>query len=410
VNKEVLSQVECLCVLQVNGAHERKALEEWVQEAGADRKLVGELPGLARGEGYVWSPSWLRVFQRVRFATKTTFDASATPEVGRAARAASLSSVDVAALKADLAEVVAAAEKDDPKVLRRRLAELERELAKKPAPAPMKEKRVEVPVLKDGQVKRLEAVVEKGWKLQARLHEEAERIAGVINTNANTIQFAIDALGTAIGAAKRGSAALPAPARAPVTSSQRARALLPSIPTIRQEGSIPRADARRRRGEANGATPDGVLGKGELRVLAAVAQHQEGVTREQLTVLTGYKRSSRDTYLQRLRARGLVLDGERITVTDAGVAELGDGFEPLPTGAALLEHWRQQLPAGERAVLEVVVAEYPEPVDREYITARTQYQRSSRDTYLQRLRARHLITEPGRGLVRASDALFDGGR
>jgi hypothetical protein len=72
VNKEVLSQVECLCVLQVNGTHERKALEEWVQEAGADRKLVGELPGLERGEGYVWSPSWLRIFQRVHFAKKTT--------------------------------------------------------------------------------------------------------------------------------------------------------------------------------------------------------------------------------------------------------------------------------------------------------------------------------------------------
>ncbi len=31
------------------------------------------------------------------------------------------------------------------------------------------------------------------------------------------------------------------------------------------------------------------------------------------------------------------------------------------------------------------------------------------DTYLQRLRARRLITEPSRGTVRASDALFDGG-
>lgn len=126
VNKEVLSQVECLCVLQVNGSHERKALEEWVQEAGADRKLVGELPGLARGEGFVWSPSWLRIFKRVRFNKKTTFDASATPEVGKATKAALLTAVDVEALKVDLQEVIASAEKDDPKVLRKRIAELER--------------------------------------------------------------------------------------------------------------------------------------------------------------------------------------------------------------------------------------------------------------------------------------------
>ena len=126
VNKEVLSQVECLCVLQVNGSHERKALEEWVQEAGADRKLVGELPGLARGEGYVWSPSWLRVFQRVRFSKKVTFDASATPEVGKATRAALLTQIDVEALKQDLQSVIQSAEKDDPKALRRRIGELER--------------------------------------------------------------------------------------------------------------------------------------------------------------------------------------------------------------------------------------------------------------------------------------------
>jgi hypothetical protein len=135
VNKEVLSQVECLCVLQVNGSHERKALEEWVQEAGADRKLVGELPGLGRGEGYVWSPSWLHVFQRVKFAKKVTFDASATPEVGKSAKAALLSAVDVEALKADLQEVIISAEKDDPKALRKQIVELQKQVAAKTSPS-----------------------------------------------------------------------------------------------------------------------------------------------------------------------------------------------------------------------------------------------------------------------------------
>ena len=54
------------------------------------------------------------------------YDASATPEVGKAARAALLTAVDVEALKADLQEVVAKAEKDDPKALRKRIVELER--------------------------------------------------------------------------------------------------------------------------------------------------------------------------------------------------------------------------------------------------------------------------------------------
>jgi hypothetical protein len=167
VNKEVLSQVECLCVLQVTGPHERKALEEWVYEAGADRKLVGELPGLAQGEGYVWSPAWLRIYERVHFSKKTTFDASATPEVGKATKAASLSAVDIDALREDMAEVIKEAEKDDPKALRKRIHELEREVKTRPEVA-AEIKTIEVPVLKDGQIAQMEKIAEK-------MYAEAER-------------------------------------------------------------------------------------------------------------------------------------------------------------------------------------------------------------------------------------------
>lgn len=52
---------------------------------------------------------------------------------------------------------------------------------------------------------------------------------------------------------------------------------------------------------------DGIdLPTGEKACLIATAQYPGGVRREQLTVLTGYKRSSRDAYIQRLRVRELV--------------------------------------------------------------------------------------------------------
>lgn len=173
VNKEVLSQVECLCVLQVTGPHERKALEEWVQEAGADRKLVGELPGLERGEGFVWSPSWLRIFERVHFSKKETFDASATPEVGKAAKAASLSSVDVNALREDMADVVAQAEKDDPVALRRRIHELEKITKKPTTEIQVKEviKTVEVPFMKEKDIARLEEAVGNMVEITVQLNK-----------------------------------------------------------------------------------------------------------------------------------------------------------------------------------------------------------------------------------------------
>jgi hypothetical protein len=152
---------------------------------------------------------------------------------------------------------------------------------------------------------------------------------------------------------------------------------------------------------------DTSLGKGERKVLTAVAQYPDGADREQLTVLTGYKRSSRDTYLQRLQAAGLVdVEGGAIRATDAGVDALGSDFEPLPTGKALQKHWLDKLTGGERAILEVLLQAYPSAVPRDVISAQTDYKRSSRDTYIQRLSARKLVESVGRSAVRASATLF----
>ena len=82
----------------------------------------------------------------------------------------------------------------------------------------------------------------------------------------------------------------------------------------------------------NGRGAGEPLPRGERACLIAIAQHHNGVRREQLTVLTGYKRSSRDAYVQRLGERGCVSrDGERIVATPAGIATLGADYQPLPT-------------------------------------------------------------------------------
>jgi CRP-like cAMP-binding protein len=147
------------------------------------------------------------------------------------------------------------------------------------------------------------------------------------------------------------------------------------------------------------------LPPGEHAVLTAACQYPDGVTREQLGILTGYKRSSRNTYIQRLRAAGLVdVIGDRIVAAAGAEQHLGD-FEPLPTGSALREYWLERLPPGERAIFEALVTGYPESLDREKLSEITEYTRSSRNTYLQRLRARELV-EIDAGSVRAAAFLF----
>lgn len=175
-------------------------------------------------------------------------------------------------------------------------------------------------------------------------------------------------------------------------------------PVYRSVEELARAHGIPVRAAANG---DAKIGKGERIVLVAVAQHESGVSREQLSVLTGYKRSSRDAYLQRLRVAGYIdQQGETIVATEAGIAFLGSDFAPLPTGDALRDHWMQRLPEGERRVLKVVVEAYPESVIREAIDEVTGYKRSSRDAYLQRLSSRKLIMIE-HGFIQASTTLFD---
>jgi hypothetical protein len=160
---------------------------------------------------------------------------------------------------------------------------------------------------------------------------------------------------------------------------------------------------------AAAALSDGILlGKGERIILTAIAQYPQGATREQLTVLTGYKKSSRDTYLQRLSACGFVaISGSVLTATQGGIDALGSDYEPLPRGADLQAYWMARLPEGEKKILAYLIEQYPHAVDRDDLNEPTGYKKSSRDTYIQRLGARMLVTTD-RGSVKASDILFEG--
>lgn len=80
VNKEVLNQVECLFVGQLQGAHERKAIGDWC--AGKQQLMpAAALASLQPGTFFCWSPQWLQWFGKVRILSKSTFDGSSTPDL-----------------------------------------------------------------------------------------------------------------------------------------------------------------------------------------------------------------------------------------------------------------------------------------------------------------------------------------
>ena len=387
VSKEALNQTECLVALQTVGAHERKALRQWISHQGEEVALVDELPKLQSGEAWVWSPGWLQILKRVRISKRSTYDASATPTLGKRAKAAEPKPIDLDALRDAMAETVEAAEANDPAKLRAKVRDLEKKLvqAEKAAPSGASEEEL-AEAREEGRSEGARAVVEKLHEAEGRrqteILEKVELLGDFIQARPS-LSLELDPL--------------PPPPRPPPSKSAR-------------DGEIPKRSVARASTfpTVGGPPPETQLPRGALAILTAVAQHEAGVTRDQLSVLVGYKRSSRDTYLQKLVAAGLVgVSGSgRVRATEEGLSVLGPNFEPLPTGDALRLYWLGRLAGGERTILEVVCAFHPDPIHRDGISEATDYKRSSRDTYLQRLISRKLVEKVGGGLVKASETLF----
>jgi hypothetical protein len=119
--------------------------------------------------------------------------------------------------------------------------------------------------------------------------------------------------------------------------------------------------------------------------------------------MSGFKKSSRDAYIARLRGKGLLdLSGDVVIATPKGIAEIGP-VDPVPTGAAAIDYWRttSNLPPGEQVVFRVVADHAPAEVTREAIQAAVQLKRSSTNAYISRLAQRLLITTNRNGVTLA---------
>lgn len=383
IAKDVLSQVDGLVAFKLTSSQDRDALAAWV-EGSADKgqwnEIYKTLPAMERGQGLVWIPG-RGIMETVRFPEKITFDSSRTPKRGEKKSIATLRPLDLGRLKERLATVDAETKANDPRALRAEIARLTKEL--------------------NGLGPDLSAIQEGyGRGLAEGLARGENRAKAALNGTADRLR---DALAVTEGALRDLDSPAPVPASKPVNIVVPARRVVDAKTGTDITGQSHVRQIMNRIAKA----PDGApLPKGERACLIAAAQHPNGVTRQHLTVLTGYKRSSRDAYIQRLRERGYVDAGERIQATADGRESLGDAYEPLPTGAALREHVLRTLPEGERKVLKVLINAWPSEVPRDDIDAATGYKRSSRDAYLQRLSARELITSTA-GRASAAGTLFN---
>lgn len=351
VNKDVLNQAEALIAMRVLAPHDRAAVKGWVEVHGDSAEVLSTLHELNDGEGWVWAPDMLGAPRRVQFRRRATYDSGATPKVGQRRREpATLADVDLVAIKEAMAESIEKAKAEDPKELRRRVAELERQLRSSKVEAPAPEvvvERVEVPVLSE--------------ELVIRLEEALQPVAGVLADIQEHLRWDVTSDGETITYTRRladdrkdvprarpaGDDRRPVAAGPPERAPQR-----PDTPAGRQP----------RRAPVPGAAADARLGDGApRRILTALAQHGPlPPGRAAFFAEISARKSTLRNALSTLRGPGWITGSGELAITDAGLEALGD-FEELPTGEALLTHWRAAIGEGvPRQVFELLIEAWPD--------------------------------------------------
>lgn len=89
IQKDVLTQCESLLAMRSVGEPDRRAMKDWIAECVSPtpgdpevERFLGSLSELPDGEGWFWSPQWLKLFERIRIRERKTYHPGQTRTVG----------------------------------------------------------------------------------------------------------------------------------------------------------------------------------------------------------------------------------------------------------------------------------------------------------------------------------------
>ncbi|SRR5579883_173809 len=386
INKNVLTQCESLFALRMVHPKDIDAIGEWVNvhaDPGEAQAVIASLPSLPVGTAWFWSPGWMGTLQQIEVRRRETFDSGATPKPGETVRAPrGRAEIDLDALGEQIKATVENAKESDPRELRRRIAELERQLRERPAAEPV---RVEVPVLNDGQLERLQLQV-------AALAEAGARLTGLAD------ELRADIARATTKPVSKMPSPMPRPNPGGATTSGRG---------VHHTDTLIRGDIR-------GASD---LSGPEQRILDELAELEAiGVPvpdKVQLALFCGYTNARSGGFSEPLGAlvkKGLASypRAGRVSLTDAGRAA-AQAPGAVRTTEDLHTRVLGKLDGPRARILRELIAAYPADVDKTELAARLGYgnPRSGGFTEpLGSLRSLGLIHYPAPGRVAALPVLF----
>lgn len=381
INKKVLNMSECLFVFQMTGPQEKKAIELYVGEKGLDTSVVKTLPYLKQGDCHVWSPVWLDRSEVIHIAEKRTFDASATPKVGaKIVTPKELSPIDVEQIREAMAIVVERIKADDPRELKKQIAELRKELAKKPTVEKVEPEIREVYVLANGKLAETNKLIDRLVDVAASLTVNAKTIADEIHR-------------TQV-----------APARAvqhrsmPTQAIRATRTLTPRVESSNGDSQIQPRQQK-------------VLDA--LRELEQLGIEQPARSTVAVFAGRGPSSSSYTNDLGYLRTACAFIDYPtpgNLCLTSAGRASANEP-NSLRTRAEFHHAWFSHLQPRQAAVLRVLIDNYPEMIDRDSLAVASGRgdASSSYTNDLGAMRSLGIIDYPQPGHVAATELLFPAG-
>lgn len=465
LNKVITSLMDLVMSYRLTDVAARKRVQEWVQEKSAEGRdeIDNELPSLTTGNAFVWAPAAFEkpIFGKYHFDKKTTYDAGATPLYARAK--VKIRPLDLAELEAAMGQVVADAKANDPRVLRTKIAELEKKLAGAVRGASIstgadsrnsktaRAERSETTKL----LARVEKLVDKLDKQQKKFVHDFEQGAAAVHMFVKSFDQQRDRLAQAqqavvseVGSLKTMMGAVAHRSGSPLIDSGHVKKYIEGVPDtgISYTGAASRA---RSAGAAEAIRGNGVgrrhsdgtsfidPGRGErqarvtgaattssstsavsaetdlpqyaLDLLNVVAQRGRA-SDAQISTLARYSRRSSafPKMLGKLTAAGLIEGSpDERRITEAGRKRAGT-VEALPTGRALLDHWLVKLTGYEALFLRTIYN--ARTIGRDALSAETNRSRSSSafEKTIGALRRLDLVDAP-RGVddVSISSSFFD---
>lgn len=427
LNKDVAELADAMLAFRTVGPNSIEAVTDWLGEhvpKAHINEIIEKLRSLPRGTCLVVSPGWLQLEAVLAVRERETFDSSATPKPGESARRVTGKGAtpDLGKYAERMKETIEKAKADDPKELRRTIAELQKQLTQRPA-------QPKVSVQEKTNPAQQQIIVALKGALEAAMKVIAKITAfGFEQTKVNpkqleqAVQKAVDEIGRQIAVGsdiqRKEFEQLKREANALLARLEKVidKKLNISVDVVRAQPPFVLGPSRQTISPANGNGSGEVGGVGQ-NILNQLAELEAlGIVKPekaQVALMAGYTNARSGGFTEPLA--GLLQDGFVIyptpgfvQLTDAGRQKAITQEKPLTT-KELHDRLCQKLGGAEGNILRELIAAYPDSLSKEELASKLNYSNPRSGGFtepLGRLRALGIAEYPQPKIAKAADWLF----